>query len=107
MAVFTVCDNVLLIVEMLTGGIIGVIPNVAGILLEKKTMWESVSCAKNAEIQLHRAGSHIRSDHAVYRTDHHHVRRRRRAGTEMVHALRIFALCVVPYLWNKFYRKLL
>ena len=31
MAVFTVCDNVLLIVEMLTGGIIGVIPNVAGI----------------------------------------------------------------------------
>ncbi len=46
MAVFTVCDNVLLIVEMLTGGIIGVIPNVAGILFEKKTMWESVSCAK-------------------------------------------------------------
>lgn len=23
-------------------------------------------------------------------------------GREMVHALRIFALCVVPYLWNKF-----
>ena len=38
MAVFTVCDNVLLIVEMLTGGIIGVIPNVAGILLEKKRL---------------------------------------------------------------------
>ena len=61
-----------------------------------------MSCAKNAEIQLYRAGSHIRSDHAVYRTDHHYVRRRRRAGTGDVHALRIFALCVVPYLWNKF-----
>ena len=36
MAVFTVCDNVLLIVEMLTGGIIGVIPNVAGILFGEK-----------------------------------------------------------------------
>ena len=23
-------------------------------------------------------------------------------GTQMVHALRIFALCVAPYLWNKF-----
>ena len=41
MAVFTVCDNVLLIVEMLTGGIIGVIPNVAGILSERRTTWES------------------------------------------------------------------
>ena len=36
MAVFTVCDNVLLIVEMLTGGIIGVIPNVAGILFGRE-----------------------------------------------------------------------
>ena len=41
MAVFTVCDNVLLIVEMLTGGIIGVIPNVAGSFLERRTTWES------------------------------------------------------------------
>ena len=82
MAVFTVCDNVLLIVEMLTGGIIGVIPNVAGILFgEKDYVGIRVLCKKNAEIQLHRAGSHIRSDHAVYRTDHHYVRRRRRAGT--------------------------
>lgn len=46
MAVFTVCDNVLLIVEMLTGGIIGVIPNVAGILYGKKITWESMFCVK-------------------------------------------------------------
>ena len=46
MAVFTVCDNVLLIVEMLTGGIIGVIPNVAGILFGEKDYVGSVSCAK-------------------------------------------------------------
>ena len=46
MAVFTVCDNVLLIVEMLTGGIIGVIPNVVGILLVRKIMWVSGFFAK-------------------------------------------------------------
>ena len=47
MAVFTVCDNVLLIVEMLTGGIIGVIPNVAGILFgEKDYVGIRVLCKK-------------------------------------------------------------
>ena len=47
MAVFTVCDNVLLIVEMLTGGIIGVIPNVAGILFgEKDYVGIHVLCKK-------------------------------------------------------------
>ncbi len=53
----------------------------------RNSFWRKRLCGnpcpvqKNAEIQLHRAGSHIRSDHAVYRTDHHYVRRRRRAGT--------------------------
>ena len=36
MAVYTVCDNVLMIVEMITAGIIGVIPNIAGILYGEK-----------------------------------------------------------------------
>ena len=60
MAVFTVCDNVLLIVEMLTGGIIGVIPNVAGILYgEKDYVGIRVLCNKDAQIQLHHACSHF------------------------------------------------
>lgn len=104
MAVFTVCDNVLLIVEMLTGGIIGVIPNVAGILYgEKDYMGIRVLCKKMLKYSyivlavifvaimvfteqitiLFGSGSG-------------------ELGRQMVYALRIFALCVIPYLWNKF-----
>lgn len=36
MTIYTVCQNVLMIVEMLTAGIIGVIPNMAGILYGEK-----------------------------------------------------------------------
>ena len=104
MAVFTVCDNVLLIVEMLTGGIIGVIPNVAGILYgEKDYMGIRVLCKKMLKysyivlavifvaimvfteqitIMFGSGGGEL--------------------GRQMVYALRIFALCVIPYLWNKF-----
>lgn len=46
MAVYTVCDNVLMIVEMITAGIIGVIPNIAGILFGKRITSVSVRCAK-------------------------------------------------------------
>ena len=104
MAVFTVCDNVLLIVEMLTGGIIGVIPNVAGILFgEKDYVGIHVLCKKmlrysyimlavifviimlfteQITILFGSGGGEL--------------------GKQMVSALRIFALCVIPYLWNKF-----
>lgn len=104
MAVFTVCDNVLLIVEMLTGGIIGVIPNVAGILYgEKDYVGIRVLCKKMLKysyivlavifvaimvfteqitIMFGSGGGEL--------------------GRQMVYALRIFALCVIPYLWNKF-----
>ncbi len=104
MAVFTVCDNVLLIVEMLTGGIIGVIPNVAGILYgEKDYVGIRVLCKKMLKysyivlavifvaimvfteqitILFGSSGGEL--------------------GRQMVYALRIFALCVIPYLWNKF-----
>ena len=104
MAVFTVCDNVLLIVEMLTGGIIGVIPNVAGILFgEKDYVGIRVLCKKMLKysyillsvifvlimlfteeitVMFGSGGGEL--------------------GSHMVQALRIFALCVAPYLWNKF-----
>ncbi len=103
MAVFTVCDNVLLIVEMLTGGIIGVIPNVAGILFgEKDYVGIRVLCKKMLKysyivlavifvlIMLFTEQITIMFGGGG------------ELGREMVHALRIFALCVVPYLWNKF-----
>ena len=103
MAVFTVCDNVLLIVEMLTGGIIGVIPNVAGILFgEKDYVGIRVLCKKMLKysyivlavifvlIMLFTEQITIMFGGGG------------ELGREMVHALRILCLCVVPYLWNKF-----
>ena len=104
MAVFTVCDNVLLIVEMLTGGIIGVIPNVAGILFgEKDYVGIHVLCKKMLKysyivlavifvfIMLFTPQITL-----LFGSGGGEL------GTQMVHALRIFALCVAPYLWNKF-----
>lgn len=104
MAVFTVCDNVLLIVEMLTGGIIGVIPNVAGILFgEKDYLGIRVLCKKMLKysyivlavifvaIMLFTEQITI-----LFGSSGGEL------GRQMVYALRIFALCVVPYLWNKF-----
>ena len=104
MAVFTVCDNVLLIVEMLTGGIIGVIPNVAGILFgEKDYVGIRVLCKKMLRysyimlavifviIMLYTEQITI-----LFGSGGGEL------GKQMVSALRIFALCVIPYLWNKF-----
>lgn len=104
MAVFTVCDNVLLIVEMLTGGIIGVIPNVAGILFgEKDYVGIRVLCKKMLKYSYivlavifvfimlftHQITVLFGSGGGEF-------------GAQMIQALRIFALCVAPYLWNKF-----
>ena len=83
MAVFTVCDNVLLIVEMLTGGIIGVIPNVAGIHFWREGLRGNPGSLskKMLKIQLHPAGCDLCPYYAVYRGNHCHVRKRRwRAG---------------------------
>ena len=86
-----------------TGGIIGVIPNVAGILFgEKDYVGIRVLCKKMLKysyivlavifvlIMLFTEQITIMFGGGG------------ELGREMVHALRIFALCVVPYLWNKF-----
>lgn len=36
MAIYTVCDNILMIVEMISGSIIGIIPNMAAFLYGEK-----------------------------------------------------------------------
>ena len=104
MAVFTVCDNVLLIVEMLTGGIIGVIPNVAGILFgEKDYVGIHVLCKKMLKYSYLVLAmvfifvmTFTEQITILFGSDGGEL------GTQMVHALRIFIFCVVPYLWNKF-----
>lgn len=104
MAVFTVCDNVLLIVEMLTGGIIGVIPNVAGILFgEKDYVGIRVLCNK----MLKYSYIVLAVIFAVIMAFTEQITilfgsGGGELGRQMVNALRIFAICVIPYLWNKF-----
>ncbi len=104
MAVFTVCDNVLLIVEMLTGGIIGVIPNVAGILFgEKDYVGIRVLCNK----MLKYSYIVLAVIFAVIMVFTEQITilfgsGGGELGRQMVDALRIFAICVIPYLWNKF-----
>lgn len=104
MAVFTVCDNVLLIVEMLTGGIIGVIPNVAGILFgEKDYVGIRVLCKK----MLKYSYMVLAIIFVFIMLFTHQITvlfgsGGGELGAQMIQALRIFALCVAPYLWNKF-----
>ena len=104
MAVFTVCDNVLLIVEMLTGGIIGVIPNVAGVLFgEKDYVGIRVLCNK----MLKYSYIVLAVIFAVIMAFTEQITilfgsGGGELGRQMVNALRIFSICVIPYLWNKF-----
>ena len=104
MAVFTVCDNVLLIVEMLTGGIIGVIPNVAGILFgEKDYVGIRVLCKKMLKYSyIVLAGIFVLIMLFTEQITTLFGSGGGELGRQMVQALRIFALCVIPYLWNKF-----
>ena len=104
MAVFTVCDNVLLIVEMLTGGIIGVIPNVAGVLYgEKDYIGIRVLCKKMLKYSyLMLAAIFVFIMLFTEQITILFGSGGGELGTHMVYALRIFALCVTPYLWNKF-----
>ena len=104
MAVFTVCDNVLLIVEMLTGGIIGVIPNVAGVLYgEKDYMGIRVLCKKMLKYSyIVLAAIFVAIMVFTEQITILFGSGGGELGRQMVYALRIFALCVVPYLWNKF-----
>lgn len=104
MAVFTVCDNVLLMVEMITGGIIGVIPNVAGILFgEKDYVGIRVLCNK----MLKYSYIVLAAIFAIIMVFTEQITilfgsGGGELGRQMVTALRIFAVCVIPYLWNKF-----
>ena len=98
LAVFTVCDNVLMIVEMFVGGII------AGVLYgEKDYVGLRVLCNKMLKysyivlavifvlIMIFTEQIAI-----MFGSDGGEL------GVQMVNSLRIFAFCVAPYLWNKF-----
>ncbi|MDE5700627.1 MAG: ATP-binding protein [Lachnospiraceae bacterium] len=104
MAVYTVCDNVLMIVEMITAGIIGVIPNIAGILYGEKDYFCIRALCKRVLVLSAAATACIfvlvmafaRSITVMFGVDDPAL------SSMMEVALRIFILCLPAYVWNKF-----
>ncbi|MCI8968896.1 MAG: hypothetical protein HFH75_15210 [Lachnospiraceae bacterium] len=104
MAVYTVCDNVLMIVEMITAGIIGVIPNIAGILYGEKDYFGIRALCKRVLVLSAAATLGIfvlvmvfaKSITVMFGVDNPAL------SSMMVTALRIFILCLPAYVWNKF-----
>ena len=104
MTIYTVCQNVLMIVEMLTAGIIGVIPNMAGILygekdyygiraLCKRTLSYTAVTAAVAFLAVMIFTEWVAKMFGIDDV---------RLLGETVTALRLFILCLPAYVWNKF-----
>lgn len=104
MAIYTVCDNILMIVEMLAGGIIGIIPNMAGILygekdyfgiraLCKKTLQYSFIVVCVAVIFILVFAAQVTRLFGITEPV---------LQEEMMGALRIYIFSLPIYLWNKF-----
>ena len=104
MTIYTVCENVLLIVEMLTAGIIGIIPNMAGILygekdfygiraLCKKILLYSAVTASVAVVAILLFPEWLAIMFGISDTT---------LMSETVTVLRLFILCLPAYVWNKF-----
>ncbi len=104
MAIYTVCDNILIIVEMLSGGIIGIIPNMAGVLYGEKDYYGiRVLCKRTLKysfaivcIAMLLVSIFTEQVTMLFGITENLLRK------EMIVALRIFILSLPFYLWNKF-----
>ena len=104
MAIYTVCDNILMIVEMLSGGIIGISPNMAGILYGEKDFYGiRALCKKTLQYSFIVVGVTFvfimvftRQVAVLFGIQELTLQ------NEMVIALRIFIFSLPVYLWNKF-----
>ena len=104
MCVYTVCENVLMIVEMVVGGIVGIIPNIAGVLYGEKDYfglrslcsrvlkYSFVPCAGIMAFVMILPG---------VLTQMFGIRQEPLLGITS-QALRVFMICLPFYLWNKF-----
>lgn len=104
MAIYTVCDNVLMIVEMLSGGIIGIIPNMAGILYGEKDYYGiRALCKKTLQYSFLVVGAAFlfimvftMQVTVLFGIEDLTLQK------EMITALRVFIFSLPFYLWNKF-----
>jgi Na+-driven multidrug efflux pump/anti-sigma regulatory factor (Ser/Thr protein kinase) len=104
MAIYTVCENVLMIVEMFSAGIIGIIPNMVGILYGEKDyanvrlicrkvlLYSAIVCAVLFVLIMSLA-YYIVILFGVNDGD---------LLNTTVPVLRIFIICLPAYVWNKF-----
>jgi O-antigen/teichoic acid export membrane protein len=104
MAIYTVCENVLLIVEMFSAGIIGIVPNMVGILYGEKDYVNIRLVCKKVLIYtaiisvilfvlIMALTSFVAAMFGVTEGG---------LLNETVPVLRIFILCLPAYVWNKF-----
>ncbi|MCI8372642.1 MAG: hypothetical protein HFI75_09645 [Lachnospiraceae bacterium] len=104
MAIYTVCDNILMIVEMLSGGIIGIIPNMAGILYGEKDYYGiRVLCKKTLQYSFWVVSAAFLAVMVFTPqvTRLFGITEPALQG-EMSAALRLFLFSLPVYLWNKF-----
>lgn len=104
MAIYTVCENVLMIVEMFSAGIIGILPNMVGILygekdyinvryICRKVLIYSAIVAVVLFVLIMALTPYIAAMFGV--TDESLL-------GQTVPVLRIFIVCLPAYVWNKF-----
>jgi Na+-driven multidrug efflux pump/anti-sigma regulatory factor (Ser/Thr protein kinase) len=104
MTIYTVCENVLMIVEMFSAGIIGIIPNMVGILYGEKDYFNIRVICKKVLIYsmcisiilfmlIMLFTNQVASMFGVTETN---------LLSETIPVLRLFILCLPVYVWNKF-----
>lgn len=104
MAVYTVCTNVVLLVELLVGGIIGTIASIGGVIYGEKDYFGIKSLVKNVLIYSYAVLAFVLVILLCF--TQYVVALFGISGGQLleisVAALRIFVLCLPFYLWNKF-----
>ncbi len=104
MAVYTVCTNVILLVELLVGGIIGTIASIGGVIYGEKDYFGIKSLAKNVIIYCYSVLAVLLVVLLVFTK--YIVAMFGISGGELldisIASLRIFVLCLPFYLLNKF-----
>jgi anti-sigma regulatory factor (Ser/Thr protein kinase) len=104
MTIYTVCENVLMIVEMFSAGIIGIIPNMVGILygekdyvnvrfICKKVLIYSAIVSVVLLVLILTLTNLVAAMFGVTESN---------LLSETVPVLRLFILCLLAYVWNKF-----
>ena len=104
MAVYTVCTNVVLLVELLVGGIIGTIASIGGVIYGEKDYFGIKSLVKNVLLYSYIVLAFVLAVLLCF--TQYVVALFGISGGELldisVAALRIFVFCLPFYLWNKF-----